>query len=129
MRARWASFSVGLWLVLAPLLLGDLSVGHVLHDVTLGLLVSVGALASLEWPAVRFALAVPAIWLVLSRGAMGWTARTATNDVACGAPAGSKGTADVAATKNSNLHQVVLSTGRPGWPRRERRAQSRLGLQ
>lgn len=70
MYARWASFAVGLWLMLAPLVLGYGSVGPILHDVAMGLLVCIATLAALEWPRARFALAGPALWLVVSsRGA------------------------------------------------------------
>ena len=85
MRARWASFGVGLWLVLAPLVLGYGSVGAVLHDVTLGLFVCVGALASLEWPGVRCALAAPAAWLVAARSAVGFEPAASASEFACGA--------------------------------------------
>jgi hypothetical protein len=64
MVARWASFAVGLWLLLAPLLLGYGSVGPILHDVALGLLVCTAAVAAFDWPAARFALLLPAAWLV-----------------------------------------------------------------
>jgi hypothetical protein len=66
MYARWASFAVGLWLMLAPLVLGYRSVGPILHDVAMGLLVCIATLAALEWPRARFALAGPAVWLVLA---------------------------------------------------------------
>jgi hypothetical protein len=69
MYARWGSFAVGLGLVLAPLVLGYGSVGPILLHVALGLLVCIATLAAFEWPAVRFALALPALWLV-------WSART-----------------------------------------------------
>ena len=71
MRARWASFGVGLWLVFAPLVLGHASAAAVLHDVALGLLVAVGALAALEWPVARFAQLVPALWLLAAGRAEG----------------------------------------------------------
>lgn len=64
MPARWASFAVGLGLLLAPLVLGYRSAGAVLHDVAVGLLVAIGAVAALEWPRARFLLAAPAAWLV-----------------------------------------------------------------
>jgi hypothetical protein len=64
MVARWGSFALGLWLVFAPLVLGYSSAGAVLHDVALGLLVSVGALAALEWPLARFTQLLPAAWLL-----------------------------------------------------------------
>jgi hypothetical protein len=85
MRARWASFVVGLWLILAPLVLGYPTVSAVLHDVALGLLVSVGALAALEWPAARFAMAGPAAWLLVAPDAVGWGSRVvAANELASG---------------------------------------------
>ncbi|GEJ56732.1 hypothetical protein AMYX_14730 [Anaeromyxobacter diazotrophicus] len=85
MRARWATFAVGLWLMLAPLVLGYPTVAAVLHDVALGLLVSVGTLAALEWPLVRFALAAPAIWLLAAADALGFGSRTVTaNELASG---------------------------------------------
>jgi hypothetical protein len=64
MVARWATFAVGLWLLLAPLVLGYGAVGPILQDVAMGLLVCVGTLAALDWPPFRFALLVPAAWLV-----------------------------------------------------------------
>jgi hypothetical protein len=85
MLARWSSFGVGLWLILAPLILGYPTVLAVLHDVALGILVCVGTLAALEWPHARFALALPAAWLVRAPGAIHWPSGTvAANELACG---------------------------------------------
>jgi hypothetical protein len=85
MRARWASFAVGLWLILAPLALGYPSVASVLHDIALGLLVSVGALAAMEWPAARITLVVPGLWLLAAWDAIDWGSSTvAANELACG---------------------------------------------
>jgi len=64
MAARWTSFGVGLWLALAPLVLGYGAVGPILHGVAVGLLVCILTLAALEWPPARFALVAPALWLV-----------------------------------------------------------------
>jgi hypothetical protein len=64
MPARWGSFGIGLALLLAPLFLGYRSAGAILQDVAMGLLVSVGTLAAFEWPRARFALALPALWLL-----------------------------------------------------------------
>jgi hypothetical protein len=66
MYARWASFGVGVWLLLSPLVLGYGSVGPILHDVAMGVLVCIATLGALEWPLARFALAAPALWLVLA---------------------------------------------------------------
>lgn len=78
MPARWASFAVGLGLLLAPLVLGYGDAGAILHDVAVGLLVCIGALAALEWPRARFLLAAPALWLVhAGRGAEDVRAATA----------------------------------------------------
>lgn len=64
MVARWASFAVGLGLMLAPLVLGYQSVAPILHDVAMGGLACVATLAALEWPRARFTLLAPGIWLV-----------------------------------------------------------------
>lgn len=64
MLARWGTFAVGLWLMLAPLVLGYGSVVPILHDVALGLLVCIATLGALEWPPFRFALLAPAAWLL-----------------------------------------------------------------
>jgi hypothetical protein len=64
MYARWASFAVGVALLLAPLVLGYGSVAPILHDVAMGSLVCVATLAALEWPRARFVLAGPGIWLL-----------------------------------------------------------------
>lgn len=85
MRARWASFAVGLWLILAPLVIGYPTVASVLHEVALGLLVCVVALAAMEWPLARIGLAFPALWLLAASDAIGWGSRgVARNELACG---------------------------------------------
>ena len=85
MRARWGSFAVGLWLIMAPLVLGYPSASSVLHEVALGLLVCVTALAAMEWPIARFGLAVPGLWLVAAWNAVDWGSRAvAANELACG---------------------------------------------
>ena len=84
MPARWGSFAVGVALMLAPLVLGYASAGTILHDVAAGMLVAIGALAALEWPRARFALAAPALWLVQSgRGSP--DGRAAAAELAAGA--------------------------------------------
>jgi hypothetical protein len=85
MRARWASFVIGLWLIIAPLALGYPTAASVLHDIALGLLVCVGALASMEWPLARIGLAIPAVWLLAAWDAIDWGSRAvAANELACG---------------------------------------------
>ncbi len=85
MRARWASFVAGLWLIIAPLALGYPTVSAVLHEVALGLLVCVGTLAAMEWPAARFAMLGPAAWLLTAPDAIGWGSRMVTaNELASG---------------------------------------------
>jgi hypothetical protein len=85
MRARWASFAVGLWLLVAPLVLGYPNVWAVLHDVALGLLVSVGTLAAMEWPLARFALVIPAAWLLRAADSISWPSPViSANELACG---------------------------------------------
>ncbi|HTT71191.1 MAG TPA: hypothetical protein VMG32_08195 [Anaeromyxobacteraceae bacterium] len=84
MRARWSSFGVGLWLLLAPLVLSYRAPGAVLHDVTLGLVVCVGTLASLEWPLARLLLALPALWLMAASEEIAWGGTVASNELACG---------------------------------------------
>jgi hypothetical protein len=66
MYARWGSFAVGLGLVLAPLIVGYGAAVPILHHVVVGSLVCIAALAALEWPLARFALALPAVWLLAS---------------------------------------------------------------
>lgn len=56
----------------APLVLGHATAAAVLHDVALGLLVSVASLAALEWPAARYSLLAPATWLLTAPRAMSW---------------------------------------------------------
>ena len=84
MFARWGSFGIGMALVLAPLLLGYSSAGAILHDVAVGLLVCVGTLAALEWPRARFAMALPAAWL-LRAGSRSEDGRAALAEAAAGA--------------------------------------------
>jgi hypothetical protein len=85
MRARWGSFLVGLWLIMAPLALGYPSAASVLHEVALGLLVCIGALAVMEWPIARVGLALPALWLLAAGDAVDWGSHVvAVNELACG---------------------------------------------
>jgi len=85
MRARWASFAVGLWLLLAPLVLGYPTVRAVLHDIALGTMVSAAALAALEWPLARLALGLLAVWLLTAANTLGWSSRTViANELAAG---------------------------------------------
>ncbi len=68
--ARWASFAVGMALVLAPLAVGYGSIAPILRDVAAGLLVCVLAVAALDWPGARLVLLATAAWLLWSgRGA------------------------------------------------------------
>ncbi|HVO18453.1 MAG TPA: hypothetical protein VMU15_04310 [Anaeromyxobacter sp.] len=60
---RWGTFGVGMGLLLAPLVLGYAEVGQTLHEVALGLLACVLALAALETPALRFLNLLPCAWL------------------------------------------------------------------
>jgi hypothetical protein len=70
MRARWATFAIGVWLLLAPLVLGYDAVAPILHDVAMGVLVCVATLAALERPRARFVVGAPALWLLVAgRGA------------------------------------------------------------
>jgi hypothetical protein len=86
MVARWASFAVGLWLILAPLVLGHAEVGPVLHEVAVGLAVCVGTLASLEWPAARLGQLAPALWLLAAPRLLGFESpRVIANELAAGA--------------------------------------------
>ena len=86
MVARWASFAVGLWLILAPLCLGYGSVVAILHEVAVGLLVCVATLAALEWPATRLAQLVPAAWLLVAPRLLAFDSAIVTaNQVAAGA--------------------------------------------
>src|SRR5512134_2293365 len=71
MAARWGSFAIGMALMFAPLVVGYESAGAVVHDVAMGLLVSVATLAALEWPRARWAMALPALWLVAAGRASG----------------------------------------------------------
>jgi hypothetical protein len=64
MAARWGSFAIGTALMFSPLVVGYESAAAVVHDVAMGLLVCVATLAALEWPRARWAMALPALWLV-----------------------------------------------------------------
>jgi hypothetical protein len=78
MLARWTSLAIGLWLIFSPLLLGYQTVAPIVHDVLLGLLASVSALAALERPALRFTAGLPGLWLVLAPSIFAWQDRQAS---------------------------------------------------
>ena len=65
MYARWASFGVGVWLLLAPLVLGYGSVAPILQGVAVGTLVCIATLVALDHPRARFGLAGVALWIAL----------------------------------------------------------------
>jgi hypothetical protein len=83
MFARWTSFGLGVWLMLAPLVLGYHAVGPILVDVATGLLVCILTLAALEWPPSRFVLAAPGLWLVAA-GERGADRAAAAAEIATG---------------------------------------------
>jgi hypothetical protein len=85
MVARWATFATGLWLLFAPLVLGYEEAGAVLHDIAVGLVVCVGAIAALDWPVARFAQLLPAAWLVGAPRALELDAGAAANHLVAGA--------------------------------------------
>ncbi len=64
MYGRWGTFAIGMGLVLAPLVLGYQEIVPILHDVAIGLVVCILALAALEAPSLRFLNALPAAWLI-----------------------------------------------------------------
>jgi hypothetical protein len=64
MLARWGTFSVGLGLIFAPLVFAYPEIGPILHDVAIGMVVCILALAALENPSLRFLSALPAAWLI-----------------------------------------------------------------
>ncbi|HEX7487937.1 MAG TPA: hypothetical protein VF341_03480 [Anaeromyxobacteraceae bacterium] len=56
-----------------------------LHDIALGTIVCAAALAALEWPLARLALALMAVWLLFAANALGWSSRTVVaNELAAG---------------------------------------------
>ncbi|MFT3917806.1 MAG: hypothetical protein QM704_28095 [Anaeromyxobacteraceae bacterium] len=84
MIARWASFGVGLWLMLAPLVLGYGSVAPILQGVAVGCLVCIATLVALDHPRARFGLAGVGLWLALdARG--GTDAQAAVASLGAGA--------------------------------------------
>ncbi len=84
MYARWASFAIGLGLMLAPVFLRYGSAAPILHDVAMGMLVCIATLAALEWPPARFVLAAPALWLLFA-GRRSPDGAAAVTELACGA--------------------------------------------
>lgn len=64
MYVRWATFAIGFGLVMAPMVIGYEQVGPTLHDVAIGCVICILALAALENPALRFLQTLPAAWLM-----------------------------------------------------------------
>jgi len=84
-RARWISFAVGLWLILAPLVLGYDQVAAILHDVAVGLVACVAALAAMRRPAFRFLLAAPGLWLLAAQPLLEFGLAASRTEMAAGA--------------------------------------------
>ncbi len=84
MFARWGTFAIGMGLVVAPLAVGYQQIGPILHDVAIGLVICILALAALETPALRFLNALPAAWLVWT-GLLGTGSRADLAEIVGGA--------------------------------------------
>ena len=84
MGSRWATFVIGLGLLLAPLAAGYASAAAILRDVSTATLVCVTALASMQWPRVRLLNVLTALWLFHSARRTA-DARAASVELAAGA--------------------------------------------
>lgn len=83
-RTRWVSFGLGMWLILAPLFFGYDQVAAILHDVALGLIVCVVALAAIERPVIRFLVAAPGIWLLCAQQLLQFGRAASRTEIAVG---------------------------------------------
>src|SRR5687767_2465623 len=85
MFPMWATLCVGIWLLMAPLILGYQALTPILHDALAGLVVCLAALAASQWPRARLALAIPGLWLVVAPRVLGHGQADATaTEVASG---------------------------------------------
>lgn len=66
MQYRWLILVLGIWLVLAPSVLGYASPTARVNDVAVGIAVAVVAVASVALPALRFLHSALGAWLLLA---------------------------------------------------------------
>jgi hypothetical protein len=82
---RWINVALGVWLVLAPALLGYLDANAWTNDRLLGVLVALTAGMALWFPKVRFLNASFGVWLMIAPFVLGYIgSRAITNDILVG---------------------------------------------
>lgn len=70
--ARWISLVLGLWLVVAPLVLGYDDVAARRVDTFTGVAIAAFGLAAMGWSPLRFANALAGLWLVVAPFLLGY---------------------------------------------------------
>jgi general stress protein CsbA len=82
---RWINIVLGIWLVMAPPLLGYLDANAWTNDRLLGVLVALTAGVALYFPRVRFLNASLGVWLIIAPFVLGYIgSRAITNDIVVG---------------------------------------------
>lgn len=87
MWARLINIALGVWLMLAPWVLGyDFAIART-NDIWVGILVALAALVALAWQPARWANTALGAWLIIAPFALGYAAwdAAAINDVVVGA--------------------------------------------
>jgi len=86
MWSRWLNLVLGIWLILAPPVLGYRAPAAHVNDVAVGIAVAVVALASIVLPFLRYIQTVLGAWLVLAPWLLAYSgeARATLNDLVVG---------------------------------------------
>ncbi|MDC0740989.1 SPW repeat domain-containing protein [Polyangium mundeleinium] len=82
---RWINVALGIWLLIAPALLGYVDAYAVNNDRLLGILIAASAIVALWAPKARFVNVVLGAWLIIAPFVLGYFGRNAVaNDIVVG---------------------------------------------
>jgi len=82
---RWMNVALGIWLLIAPAVLGYVDAYAVNNDRLLGILIAASAIAGLWAPKARFVNVVLGAWLIIAPFVLGYFGGNAVaNDIVVG---------------------------------------------
>jgi len=82
---RWINVVLGIWLLIAPAVLGYVDAYAVNNDRLLGILIAAAAIVALWVPKVRYVNVILGVWLVIAPFVLGYYGeRSVANDIIVG---------------------------------------------
>ncbi|MDC3958577.1 SPW repeat protein [Polyangium jinanense] len=82
---RWINVALGIWLLIAPAVLGYVDAYAVNNDRLLGILIAASAIVALWAPKARFVNVVLGMWLIIAPFVLGYLGgKAVANDIVVG---------------------------------------------